>query len=95
MHPTYFYASLQCVPVNLGTVMPTFRPPQSLTQPTKRYTVCQHHTLLKNMYKQSSHLLVNANKISLKHLMLSHHSPYNTVMMVLLPLLCHFNCITQ
>ena len=93
--PAYLYASLQCAQVHLGTVMPTLQPPQSLTQPIKKYIVHQHHTLLQNMHKQSSHLLVNVNKISLKQLMLSHHSPNGTVMMVLLSLLCYFNCITQ
>jgi len=32
-HPAYLHASLQCAPGHLGTVMPTVRPPQSLTQP--------------------------------------------------------------
>jgi hypothetical protein len=95
MHPAYLYASLQCAPGHLGTVMPTVRPPQSLTQSIKKYTVCQYHTLLQNMHKQTSHLLVNDNKISLEHLVLSHHSLYDAFMMVLLSLLCHSNCITQ
>jgi hypothetical protein len=74
MHPAYLHDSLQCAPGHLGTVKPTVQPPQSLTQPIKKYTVCQHHTLLQNMHKQSTHQLVNANKISLEHLVLSHYS---------------------
>ena len=84
MHPAYLPASLQCAPGHLGTAMPTVQPPQSLNQPIKKYIVSQHHTLLQNMHKQSSHLLVNANNISLKHLMPSHHSPYGTVTPALL-----------
>jgi len=63
MRPAYLHTSLQCAPGHLGTVMPTVRPPQSLTQTIQKYTLCQHHTLLQNMHKQSSHLPVNANKI--------------------------------
>jgi hypothetical protein len=95
MHPAYLHASLQCAPGHLGTVMPTVRPPQSLTQPTKKYTLCQQHTLLQNIHKQTLRLPVNANKISLEHLVLSHHSPYSTVVMLLLSVLCNSNCITQ
>jgi hypothetical protein len=52
MHPAYLHASLQRAPGHLETVMPTVRPPQLLTQPIKKYTVCQHHTLLQNMHKK-------------------------------------------
>jgi len=45
MHPAYLSASLQCAPGHLGTVMPTVRPPQSLTQPVPSQQQDQSHTL--------------------------------------------------